>query len=438
MAAYRDMLREHLLPLSVLFLFFLIHFYFLNRYGINIPFSDDYGEIFKKMNMILDSGTITESAGHLFNGNGYSKPITLRFISLLHLSVLHEINFKYLVITGNIFLLLTCFVFIASAANINKYLTITVSCFVFQPQYWEAIYQSTLSNSVFSCLFFSLASMYCIMQKKTKYYVGSLMFAVLAQISFGNGFLVYPILLMISILQKNFRLFAVIFTIMILSTYLYMIGDSTSYNAGEQIEILTKLKLWSVWFLEFLGSSVGYVFSSGYERDIIGKTASITIGFLILIFYILLIKQKYYDKNLLLFSFYTFFILTALMVTKIRFIVEVPGASRYQIQSALCILTSLIVIVDLYAANMNKYIVIMLTVVFPLLFVYTSYRTNLPTVSWHKRRLATGLWSWIDNGKGLTIWSGEDAAGRLIIQSINKNIYKIPPRQSLIMESWKQ
>lgn len=439
MTSSQHMVKKHLVPASLLLMLLCVHFYFLNRYGINVPFSDDYNEILKKMNAILDSGTITESAGHLFNGHGYSKPIMLRFISLLHLSLLHEINFRYLVFTGNLFLLLTFLVFIISTAKINKYLVVTIACFIFQPQYWEALYQATLSNSVFSCLFYSLASIYCATQKKPHYCVFSLILAVLAQLSFGNGFLVYPILLMVALLQKNIRFFAVTFAVMILCTYLYMLGDSTPYNAGQDIELLTKLKLLSLWLLEFLGSSIGYALGSGYERGSTGRTASVVIGILMTCFYVFVIKKKYYNKNLLLFSFLTFFVLTALMVTMLRFSVEAPGASRYQIQSALCILTILIIIIDLYAAHMNKYAVIMLTVIFPLIFVLASYKANSPTVSGHKGRLAIGLWSWATYGSSmtLTIWSGQEAAANVLRQSINRNMYKIPSRESLIAEAYK-
>lgn len=156
------------------------------------------------------------------------------------------------------------------------------------------------------------------------------------------------------------------------------------------------------------------------------------------IFYMLLIKKKYYDRNILLFSFLTFFILTALLATKLRFMVEVPGASRYQIQSALCILTSLIIIVDLYAAKMKTYIVIILTVIFPLVFVLSSYKANSPTVSGHKGRLAIGLWSWVTYGNSmtLTIWSEKEAAANVLRQSINRNMYKIPSRELLISEAY--
>lgn len=433
-----DKVKSSLLPLSVLFLLAFIHFFYLNKYAINVPFSDDYNEILKNMNLMLDSSSFSEFSGYLLYGVLGTKPIMLRLISLLHLSILHEINFKSLVLTGNIFLLFLSFVFWVSTVNINKYLIITAACFIFQPQYWEAIYQSTLSNSAFSCLFFSLASIYCITQKSTSYYAASIVLVVLAQISFGNGFMVYPILLMISIYHKNFRLFAVIFVIMILCTYLYTLGGVVSLASGGQFGLLAKLKLWSLYLFEFLGSSLGYTFSSGYGRDVVGKTAAIIIGFMIVIFYVFLIKKKYYDKNLFMFSTFTFFILTALLTTKLRFIMEVPGASRYQVQSALCTLTVLIIIVDLYAISMNKYVVIMLTVVFPLMFVIASYRTNLPTVSGHKTRLAVGLWSWLDHGQGLTIWSGEEAAGRVLIQSNNRNMYHIPSKQSLMVEAWKR
>ena len=420
-----------------MFLLFFVHLYFLNRYAINIPFSDDYVEILKNMNLVLDSGSFSESTRHILHGNGFSKPITLRLISLLHISVLHEINFKYLVITGNIFLLFVCFIFIISAININKYIAVTASCFIFQPQYWEAIYQSTLSNSVFSCLFFSLASIYCIMQKRTLFFAGALAFAILAQISFGNGFLVYPILLMVAIIHKRFRHFAVIFVLMLLSTYLYMLGNTVPYTAGDNLGLLAKLKLCSVWLVEFIGSSVGYAFSSGYGRDMAGRTSSIMIGVLIIAFYLFLIWRKYYNKNLLLFSFLTFFILTALLAAKLRFNTEVPGASRYQIQSALCLLTTLIIIIDLYGVKMNRYIVIMLTIAFPIMFVLITYNTNLSTVSGHKTRLISGLISWMMYGKGLTVWSEEEAAGRLLIQSNNRDLYKVPTRQTLYLEVWK-
>lgn len=437
MNMFRDKFKGNLLPLSILFLLVFTHFFCLNRYGINIPFSDDYNEILKNMNLILDSGSFSESVQQILYGNGFSKPIMLRLISLLHISTIHEINFRYLVFTGNVFLVFTSLVFAVSVSNINKYLIVAVGCFVFQPQYWEAIYQSTLSNSVFTCLFFSLTSILCLFQKKTGFYVTSLFFVVLAQLSFGNGFLVYPILFMISAVYKNWKLCAVVLTQAIVTTWLYMFGATVSYTAGEQIGLITKLKMYSTWLPEFIGSSVGYVFGSGYERTMVGKTVSITVGIVILSIYLFIIWKKYYQKNLLIFSFMTFFILTALLATKLRFNAEVPGASRYQIQSALCILTALVIIVDMYAAKMNKFIVIILVIIFPMFFMLASYKTNLQTVSWHKGRLAVGLWSWLDRGQGLTIWSGEEAAGRVLMRSSNLNIYKIPSKQTLIVEAWK-
>lgn len=437
MHAYRQVIIKYFVPVSILLLLCMVHFYYLNRYGINVPFSDDYNEILNNMNMILDSRTFVESAGHLLYGSGYSKPITLRLISLLHISLFHEINFRYLVFTGNFFLLLTCIVLTVSTLKINKYLAVAIACFVFQPQYWEAIYQSTLSNSVFPCLFFSLASIYCITQQRTFYYVLSLILAVLAQLSFGNGFMVYPLLLTASVFQKNVKLFIVIFITMVLTTYLYMLGTTVSYADGQQMELLTKLKLWTLWLCEFLGSAVGYVFSSGYSRNPVSMKISIIIGFMLVIFYIFLIKKKYYARNLTYFLFFTFFLLTALLAAKLRYSVEAPGASRYQIQSALCILTTLIIIIDMYSACMNRYMVTALVIIFPMLFMLASYRTNMSTVLWHKSRLANGLWTWIDTGKGLTIWSGEAAAGRLLRQSINRNIYRSPSRQTLITETYK-
>jgi hypothetical protein len=406
-------------------------------YAINIPFSDDYLEILKNMNLIMDSGSFSESMQHLLYGNGYSKPITLRLISLLQLSIWHEINFKYLVITGNVFLLLICCVFVCSAARIHTCLAISAACFIFQPQYWEAIYQSTLANSVFSCLFFSLASIWCVMQRKTGWYAASLICALLAQLSFGNGFLVYPVLLMAAVLQKNIRLFIAICIMSAVCTWGYMLGTTVPYTAGVLIGLLEKLKLCSLWMLEFIGSSVGYVSGSGYARDMVGRVVSMIIGGLVVSFYLFLIRKRYYDRNLLLFAFLTFFMLTAILAAKLRFATEVPGASRYQIQSALCILTTLYIIIDLYASRMNTYMILLLTIVFPVLFVLISYKTNMNQVSMHKTRLATGMISWMASGKGLTIWEGEDAAGRLLLQSNSRGLYRIPSNQSLYQEIWK-
>jgi hypothetical protein len=245
-------------------------------------------------------------------------------------------------------------------------------------------------------------------------------------------------MLMVAVYNKNIRRSALIFVVMTVSTYLYMLGNTVSYTAGPQLDVLTKLKLWSVWLPEFIGSSIGYAFGSGYEQDIIGKSVSIFTGLLIVLFYMFLLKKRYFEKNMFLFSTLTFFILTALLATKLRFSVEVPGASRYQIQSALCVLTTLIIIIDLYAGCMNRFAIILLTVVFPLLFVAVSYKTNMSTVAWHKARLASGMWSWVTYGKGLTVWDGEEAAGRLLMQSSSKNYYKIPSGQSVLSEAWKR
>jgi len=202
--------------------------------------------------------------------------------------------------------------------------------------------------------------------------------------------------------------------------------------------VLTRLKLSSVWVLEFIGSALGYAFGSGYDHDLSGRVASIVIGGLVVLFYLYLVVKKYYKNNILLFSMLTFFILTALLASQLRFTTEVPGASRYQIQSALCILTVLIVILDRYASLLKRSVVIGLTVVFPLLFVLVSYTTNLTFVVGHKTRLAAGMLSWKRSGSGLTIWQGQEAAGQLLFQSSQRGLYRIPFDQELITAVWKR
>lgn len=433
----RIKVSHYLFPLAATLLLCSVHFYFLNRYAINIAFSDDYNEILRAMNQILDSRSLSEAMRHFMYGVGYSKPLTLRLISLFHLSLFHEINFRYLVFTGNVFLLLVCLIVMISTVRINPLLLITAACFVFQPQYWEAIYQSTLSNSVFTCLFFSLASFYCVTRQTTLFYTGALVCALMAQLSFGNGFLVYPILLFAAVQHKNSKFFAITFMQLAISTWLYTFGTTVDYKVSENIPFINQLKICSIWYFEFIGSSVGYIFStSGYAREMPGSGLSTAIGITVTLFYLHLVYKKYYRQNLLLFSFITFFLMTAALAAKFRFNTEVPGASRYQIQSALCIVSVICVIVDLYSARLNRYVIWNITILLPAMFTLLSYNNGMENITHHRTRLIGDMISWQMTGTGLTVWSEKELASQTLILSSNKGIHKIPSKAALFQKYW--
>ena len=429
---------ELTLPMLGLLALFCTHMYFVNRYGVNIAFSDDYNEILRNLVSALDAGSFTGSVKQMFYGFGISKPIMARMVARLHYLLLGEINFRYLVLTGSLFLLPLCLVLGAATWKVNRYLMVAAGCMVLQPQHWEAIFQATLSNSVFSCLFFSMAAIYCAAREEGPWHIAALGFAVLAQMSFGNGFLVYPILMMMTVLTRKFRLCAVVLAQTVLTTWLYTFGTTVSLAEGTKVGLIEKLKMIFFWLPEFYGSSLGYLCGSGYSRQPPGETVSFVLGLMIIVFYSFLLARKYWRQNLLLFSLLTFFMLTGVLAAWQRFDIEVPGASRYQIQSALCVLLVLSIAVDLYAGKLNRHLVTVLIVGFPLAFTLTSYKTNYPAVLFHKNRLISDLVSWQKTGVGLTIWSEREAAGALLIECMNRNIYRLPSREAMMADYWKK
>lgn len=415
-----------ILPVAGVLILFGVHMYTVARYGVNIAFSDDYNEILRNLVQVLDADSFAEALRQLLHGVGYSKPLTARLIALLQLSLLDEINFHTLVLTGNAFLLGVCLVLAASTWRINRALAIAAACFVCQPQWWEAIYQATLSNSVAPCLAFSLSSLYCIERREPRWTWAALIFAVLAQLSFGNGFLVYPVLLMVAVLRREYRLAGIVFAQMLVTTGLYSLGNTVTAEDRPVVALTEKVKLITLWLPEFYGSALGYLFSSGYDRKPPGETVAFIVGLLMILFFLFLVATKYYRRNLLLFAILTFCMLTGVLAASLRFNVEAPGASRYQIQSALCLAVVFFILVDLYAERLNRQVVTVLIILLPLTFTLCSYRSNLAMVVNHKNRLILELVSWRKTGVGLTIWSEREKAGLLLQECMSRGIYRIP------------
>jgi len=141
------------------------------------------------------------------------------------------------------------------------------------------------------------------------------------------------------------------------------------------------------WFLTFLGSSIGYVNNIGYLPSMVPRVVSILTGIAILFFYFYLTIVKYYKRNVILYAFYTFMILTALMATRCRLFDEFPSASRYQIQSIIFVILSYIIGLGLMNDRQQR-VIFPIILLLSMLFSIMSFRINFfQVVAKQKNRL---------------------------------------------------
>ncbi len=401
-------------------------FYTIWKCAVNIPFTDDYTEILVPINSFSAPGGTASGLSEIFSAQGYSNAVVMRVAALISFLLMGTVDFKFLILLGHLGLLgLLTVLYHGSGFRRSLYI-LPVVLLLFQWQYWEASLEATLALSVPLALFFSFLSILLLQKDSPVRLAASAVCAVLATFSFGNGFLVFPAAVLLLLLQRRYRSAITMLGVFALSLTVYLHNYSLEKSDKGFGSIFTEPLKAADWFLTFLGSSLGYASQPGYVPAALPHAVSILVGIVISGFYLYLAVTHYYKRNPVVFAWYTFMLLTALVAVRCRLLDEVPSASRYQIQSVILVIITFLVIMDLLNDRCRK-------VVFPVIllasamFALSSYQTYFPTTCLHKNRLIFGMSNWLTSQTRLISCSkDQDAPNRIMLSAAKAGIYCIP------------
>lgn len=391
-----------------------IFWYSLFKYSLNIPIGDDYRAILLFLIKFLECSEIIDKIVLMFSQHNEHRIFFTRSIVLGYYYLFNSINFKNLILVGNFSLFGIIFVLFKSfKQNKDKFIYFTVVIFLlFQPLYRETVYWAMASLSNLYVFFFAFLTVYLLI--RPRYFLSSVILAVLTTFTNGNGICVFLVGLWILFYQKRYNELI----LWLLSTAIIIIFYFCNYTTQQVTEIGKDPVQHLAYFFAYLGSTAGF--------SLISYIPALLLGGIILTFFIYLCKKKYFVNNLAIFSYLLFLILTALTATLARssFGIEQACSSKYRIISIQCIILLYLAISEMLDRKILRWY-------YPICLVVSIL---LNFLSWHfltkyviARQNATVAYIIkYKTNDSLVNHHFDDSYDGIMIKAQKKKIYRIP------------
>jgi len=221
--------RKYLGPVQWVLLItpFLYNIYFVNKYAVNLPSLDDYGAILNFLNNYKTSSGWSKFI-LLFSQHNEHRILSSRIIYVLYYSLFHTINFRHIIILGNIQLLAAfCIFALFIKRAIPKFwfpgaLFAAVNLFDFSN--WENADFAMAAIQNYGIIL--LVSLTILFYHKTaeKYLYLAALFQFLCVFSSGNGIVAAAIITLFNFLSATRKKAFISLGIFLACTTVYFIG----------------------------------------------------------------------------------------------------------------------------------------------------------------------------------------------------------------------
>ena len=405
-------------------------FYFLLSSGLaNIPYWDDYDSVLSFIIHFTEQrGAIDKILLILLTQHNEYKIIFGNMLFSVEYMLNGSINFTFLQIVGNIFVLVVLY----SIYNIYSHrlpvsyhkilLFMPVPFFMFQLQYWQTLDWASPGLQNITVIGFVMLSLYFLCYNRKMDFFTSCIFLILAVFSSGNGLFVIPLGLLMILQNKQFGRIVpwLVISTMLVALYFY----KYSFGTGHGLSINFYLKHFDIRYtLSFLGSAI-----SGHNDHL-----AIALGIVFSIMFLLMITSGFYRKNPPAFYTVLFIFITALVVSMIRsqYGVAESMSSRYRIYSDILLVMFYIFLLFNNLNRQNLVLLVGCIIAIPFC-AYNDY-VNYPKLVQRYNQLQDGVSTWMMTGSGLT-YPSEKRANMLISESSKLGIYSLPKPRHIVVQ----
>ena len=339
------------------FLIFLpvaLYFYFLSEYAINIPKWDDHALKAFILEFENAKGLIPKLQSFFKQHNEHRIAFD-RFFTLIVFWIHGSIDYRWLMWIGNFTLLGILFIFfkIFQKQKISVAYFVPIPFILFQLQLWENTFWGMAAMQNFGVVFFILTLIYLISSEKRSHFYIALFVAFLATYTSGNGITIFPVCIVLLVLQRKFKDVLLFSTISIILVFLYFYQYKFPEN-NPSMEGIGIRKIASG-FLMFMGSVFNLIPNASQSQKI-----TIGLGFILfaigsIIAIYLIFNSKLFKKQrnlnhteLFILGSLMFLIGTAIVVTYTRISYGESSllTSRYKIYSILLLITIYLAIIS--------------------------------------------------------------------------------------------
>lgn len=342
--------RRNVLGYSLICFPIILFYGMLFNYSVDIPSLDDFVAILGFMNQFVDLDSLSGKLRLIFSQHNEHRIVFTRILTLANYYLSGSVNFKLLIVAGNLALLGLIFL-IYHSANIktSKLLYFTPAVLLmFQPSYMESMLWAMASTSNFYVLFFAFLSIYLLAFDSYKSFIFAIIFAIFASYTQGNGIFVFLSGLFLLLPHRRYKRSFIWSIVFIFCFFLYFHGYEKPPPFPGIVEEPFNFASAAKYFLLFIGS--------------IGKYRGLAnmLGAFVLASFLYLTYAKYYKSSPVIYAFLCFLLLTAISASIFRASMGLGVgqalASRYTINSALFLLLTYLALVELLAGRLKPWV----------------------------------------------------------------------------------
>jgi hypothetical protein len=404
----------------ILLLPVLIYFTVWNYYAINIPKWDDHA---LKTFVLEYAGADgwKEKIQALFKQHNEHRIGLTRLITWLDYSIFGSLNYRHLMIAGNVLLLglIPLWYDLLKKSKKPLFALVPIPFLWLTLAFWENMYWGMAAIQNFGVVTLTLWTLYLVVNPKTVPFLVSILLGGLTIITSGNGLLVLPLGALLLFLTQNRKRFALWIIVSAAEIFCYFYWYiKTESNPESKASIFQLVK----GYMAFLGSFAESIPVLDYFK------ACFFLGILLFLVAISIVsttlfrilRNKYankFDRTTDLFCLGTllFILGTALIVVYSRagFGLEGLITSRYKIYSVLLLIVAyLYVVIPIRGSFLSPYITAI--VFLAIMFNVFSYHYHLVDAYNLRKMLVTSQFNWTFEDKTLTTPADTSLAARIV------------------------
>lgn len=325
--------RLNLLASGLIVLLIAVYGLMVSRFALNIPKLDDFIQFLGYQHFLALSGSPKERLLLFFSqptwdGGPQSdhRIAVARLAMFFSQALFGTINFRFLIVLGNVFLILSFLLLCwSSPYRANRMIMVPVAILLFSLIHYEASFWSSAALLYYPAAFFSFFTFYLLASSRSLNLVvpASAASGILAILSQANGLIVFPVATFVLGLAKRYRMALLFLLLTALSFALYFWDFSRprvipKFESSIQATYLI-LKAW----VNLLGCAF--------------LQLSSVAGLALFAAWLTLLRKRYWKKNFVLFCFGAWLIGAMLSVAIGRgsFDYDYSAVSRYRFYSAL-------------------------------------------------------------------------------------------------------
>lgn len=389
------------------------------RYAVNVPKWDDHA--LRHFLYLVDQETTFSGKLHQFlKQHNEHRIVYDRLVSWLDYQLTGKLNFRHLMVIGNLSLvgLLAVFAAVLRRAGRPLLYAVPVAFLLFNLSQWENMYWGMAALQNFSVVLWVVAACYVLAYRNRIYWAVGL--ALLATLTSGNGMLVWPIgfgMLLLRLAQPhaNRRPLLIWSLSGLIGIGLYFIGFA---KPADTVYIQADLPtLLGGWFA-FMGAAGEVLPATVPLRVCMALGGFMTVAALVLIGWTALVYRTTLGRSLsrlfqtsvlptatpnrplppstlFFWSVALFLLVTGLVVARARvgFGLDLLMTSRYKLYS-LCLLALLYTYTVVWVEGQTGRWLMRVSLVGGLVFAWLSYLSFIDDTIWWRHWLTTNQFNW--------------------------------------------